>query len=103
MTGVVEHLHLRPGVVRLLSFLGDPVEDAAVAAWLHLPLEQQLEVAELVGGDEIPAPANARDRAINHTPAVGNVGPFKTAPSGGGRAIEQRAPPRGALLGRQRR
>src|SRR5687767_5651548 len=92
MPGVVEHLHLRTGEVGLIALLGHPIEDAAVSARLHLPLERQLEVAELIGGNDVAALPDACERAIHDAPSGGHIGPLVPAPSRGRGTIEQRAP-----------
>src|SRR5690606_31905153 len=101
VAGVVEHLHLGGGIPDVLGALGAAVEDAAVAAGLHLPLEHQLAVAVRLARDDVAAVAavGAGERAVLEGPAggegvsavaapvarVGQVGPRR-----GGRSLRGR-------------
>src|SRR5437867_10425119 len=102
MPGVVEDLHLRSTPVNGVVVLARPVEDAAVAIRGDLPFERQLEVLELLGGDDVGRPADPRERAVHHLPSRWQGVHLPPPPAGSGLAVEQKPPPGGALGGRER-
>jgi hypothetical protein len=49
----------------------DAIEDAAVAVRRQLPLERQLEITELVDGDDVAGLTDAGQRAVDRLPPAG--------------------------------
>ena len=78
--------------------LGRPVEDAAVAAVRHLPVEHQLEVAELFLGDQVAGLLDPDQRPVLRLPAGRDVLLLVAPPALRGGAVEQELPAVGLLL-----
>jgi hypothetical protein len=89
-------------VVDRFACLGCTVEDAAVATGGDLPLEGELEIPELVDGDDVATLADTRQRAVDDLPSLRYVGAAIAAPAGGGLPVEERPPSSRLLLRRQR-
>ena len=68
VTGVVEDLHLGSALPHLGADIHHAKDDAAVAAFGDLPLQPQIEIAELVDGDDVAAGSGSRQRSVNHGP-----------------------------------
>src|SRR5256885_6939900 len=64
---------------------------------LDLPFQRQLEVAELVGRDDVAPGADTRQRAILRFPSVGDGRLAVVPPHGAGLAVEQQTPACGFL------
>src|SRR5690606_7771372 len=96
-----EHLHLRRVLVDPLRVFAGAEEDAAVAAGRDHPLEGELEVLELVHGDDVATRADPGERAIHDLPALGHALLPVAAPTGRGLAVEEQAPACRLLLGRE--
>ncbi len=101
MPGVVEHLHLDSRVVRLVAFLGHAVEHPAVAGRSHLPLQRQLEVAELLVRYDVTSGSYASQLPIDRLPPVGSRLLLVAAPAIGRSAIEKHSPALRTLRGGQ--
>src|SRR2546430_12703346 len=99
---VVQHLHLGGRPVDGVAVLARAVEDPAVAPRRDVPLERQLEVAELLARDDVAGGRDARERAVHDLPSGRQRVHLEAAPTGGSLAVEQEPPARGALGGRQR-
>src|SRR3954451_18223362 len=100
---VVQDLHLVPDtrVTRAAGRFRNQVLEAAVAAGCELPLERQLEVAVLAGGDDVTADSwllalgALLDGAVDTRPPGGREGGrVVAAPPLGGLAVEQQLPSR---------
>src|SRR5437899_2416492 len=102
MARVVQHLHFGAGPVDGVVVLAGAVKDPAVAPWRDVPLERQLEVAELLARDDVARGRDARERAVHDLPSGRQRVHLEAAPTGGSLAVEQESPARGALGGRQR-
>src|SRR6476469_8218246 len=92
MAGVVEELILRRRPVDVLVFLGAAVEHAGIAAGSQLPVERELEVAELVAADEVAGTGGLGEHAVGHAPG-GRDGVALIAAPGGQAAIGKEGPP----------
>src|SRR5258707_14341442 len=107
MTRVVEHLVLVRD--RPFAVLGDEILEAAVAARGDAPVEAQVEVGEALCGHDVSAPVrvagpgrDVRERAVLHHPAVlGEVRLLEAAPARRRLAVEEEAPARLLLRGRE--
>ena len=53
VSGVVQDLELRAGFPDVVVLLGRTIDHAAVAAFGHLPFQDQFKVVELLEGDDI--------------------------------------------------
>ena len=97
---VVEQLVLRAGRVnaivagfaREVRVLDAAIENSAVAGVADAPVEFQLEIGELVLGDQIARVPIFRERPVDNLPTVRNGGELVPAPRVNGFAVEQRAP-----------
>jgi hypothetical protein len=97
MPGVVQHLHLGSAVPGAPLVLGDPEHDAAIAGLGDLRLESQLEVPELLFGDNITRRRDPRKGAIDDLPSVRHRSLAETSPGVGGVTVEQELPSVGAF------
>src|SRR6185503_20654552 len=88
MLRVIEHLHLGRVPIDLVLLFTRAIKDAAVPARLDLPVDRELEVAELVVGDDVATCPDAGKSAVLHFPAVGNRRLAVVAPAGGALSIE---------------
>src|SRR2546429_114256 len=89
---IVEHLHFRCVPIDLVAVFARAIENAAVAAGLDFPVDRQLEVPELLVGDDVPPRSDTRESAIPHRPTVGNVLLPIIPPTRRRLSIEQRPP-----------
>ena len=89
---IVEHLELGAAGVHRLALLGQVVHDAAVAAGGDAPLEPELEVLELVHGDDVAGRALLHQRAVRGLPALRQRGHPIAAPPVRRAAARMRAP-----------
>ena len=97
VAGVVEKLHLQPRLPRRLQpvRLLDVVEDAAVAARGHLPLELQVEVFVAAGAHEVAAGRGARcerERSVFYAPRARRVGAAVALPAAQRLPVEEAHP-----------
>src|SRR5690606_15211874 len=81
MTGVVEHLHLRSALPGLAGVRRDAEQDAAVAPFGESPFEAELEVAELLRGQQVAAVTVAHELAAFGLPAGRRRGIVEAAPA----------------------
>src|SRR5262249_3497672 len=88
---VVEELVFGGAPVDVVVYFRPTIKDAAVAGLTDFPIEAQLEVRELISGDEIPDRAALGERAIGDFPAGRDGLGLVPAPPVERRAIEQRA------------
>src|SRR6476646_4008604 len=98
MSGVVEELIFGRAPVDVIVFLGAMIEDARVSAGAELPVERELEVAELVPGDEVADGSGLRQHAVDDVPAGGQCLGLVAAPGVGVGTVEERAPSRRGLV-----
>ena len=96
--GAVADLVLGGVLVDVLGVLGGPVEDAAVAAVRHLPVERQLEVAELLLGDQVAGLLDPDQRPVDRLPAGRDALLLVAPPALRRGAVEQQPPAVGLLL-----
>src|SRR2546423_6437046 len=101
VTGVVEQLVLGSTPVDMVVFLGSTIEESGVPARTQLPVHRQLEVRELILGDEVFDRAGLGENTIDDPPARGHRLCLVSTPRIGVGAVEQRAPARRRLLSRQ--
>ena len=87
---VVEDLVLGAGLVGGAPRLGDAVHDAAVAARGDLPVDLELEVAELLDRADVAALAVEHQDAVGHLPGVGGLVLLVPLPAVQGLAVEER-------------
>ena len=102
MAFVVEHLQLGPALPHPVDLFRHPEQHAAVAPFLDFPVQGQLEVPELFGGDDVAASVHAGEGSVDGLPPLRRALETKAAPPVRGGAVEQELPPCGALLGGQR-
>src|SRR5213076_2815242 len=97
---VIEHLHLRTAPIHgiIVGVLAHAVEDAAVAFRGDVPLERELEVLELFGGDDVGGWSHARERALPNSPSRRDGIHLPSPPTDRAVAVEQQAPTRGTLF-----
>src|SRR2546425_344052 len=101
MPRVVQHLHLGSGPVDGFVVLARAVEDPAVAPRRDVPLERELEVAELLARDDVAGRRDAGERAVDDLPSGRHRVHLEATPAGSRLAVEQQPPARGALGGGQ--
>ena len=101
MPGIVEHLHLQAGPPGIIRVLADSVENPTVAPLGHLPLQCELEVGVLVGGDDVTCRVDPSERPVDHLPPGRHRLRAITPPPSRGLAIEERFPPGLALFRRE--
>src|SRR5438105_13902898 len=102
MSGVVEQLVLGSAPIDVIVLLGAAVENPGVATRAQFPVERELEVSELVAGDDVVDGARFCQYAIDDAPAGGHGLLLVSAPGSSARSIEERAPAAGALFSGQR-
>src|SRR5437879_1288617 len=102
MPRVVQHLHLGSGPVDGFVVLARAVEDPAVAPRRDVPLERELEVAELLARDDVAGRRDAGERAVDDLPSGRHRVHLEATPAGSRLAVEQQSPACGALGGGQR-
>src|SRR4051812_1233416 len=92
MTFVVEELVLWRAPVDRVVLLGAAVEDAGVALRGELPVELQVEVAVLVGADDVVGWLALRQGAVLDVPFRRQALALVAAPAGGGGSVEKELP-----------
>src|SRR3954465_326014 len=95
---IVEELVLRRAPVDRVVLLGAAVEDPGVALRGELPVELQVEVAVLVGADDVVGWLALRQGAVLDVPFRRQALRLVAAPTGGGGSVEEELPA-GLLLG----
>src|SRR5882672_584353 len=94
---VVEQLILGRAPVDVIVFLGATIEDAAVARLADLPVDRQLEIAELVLRHDVGDAVVLGERAVFDDPPLGHGIILIAAPRVERLAIEQHFPRRFGL------
>ncbi len=98
MAGVVQQLVLRRTPVDVVVAFGSAVENTGVAAGRDLPVERQLEIAELITADEVFRGKRLRERAILRVPGGWDALLLVCAPLRDRRAVEKQTPAGGTVL-----
>src|SRR5947207_3756490 len=101
MAGVVEQLVLRRAPVDVVVLLGAAIENAGIATRTQLPVQRELKVSELVLGDDVLDGTGFRQYTVDDMPARRHCRTLVSAPGSGTGSVEERAPPRRALVSGQ--
>src|SRR5207248_1211976 len=78
--------------VNVLVLFGAAIKDSAVAGVANLPVDLQLEIAELLFADDVLNASFFRQRAVADGPPCGDRGGLVPAPSIQGLSVKQRLP-----------
>ena len=97
MAGVIKDLHFWSRELGRICGFADAKHDAAVPGRGDPPLDEQLEVDELVDRDQVAAASGPRQRAVDRLPSAWHRRLLESPPAGGACAIEEQAPSSRAL------